>query len=84
MSRKIKLIWDFRGSTAAQTAVHHEKHLKEFIETEQLELNITGHVQLTEMHSLAFLVVNENEMIKVRDMLKPHRGEIYEETLKTN
>ena len=30
MSRKIKLIWDFRGEAAAKTAEHHDIHLKEY------------------------------------------------------
>lgn len=77
MSRKIKLIWDFRGPAAEKTAEHHEIHLKEFIKTEALNADITGHTNLSDMHSIAFLVVNEVDMITVRDALKPHRGEVY-------
>ncbi len=79
MSKKIKLIWDFKGPAALKTAEHHEKHLKEFISLEKLDLNITGYKEYTEMHSIAYLVVNESEMISVRDALKPHRGELYED-----
>ncbi|MEX0274642.1 MAG: hypothetical protein AB3N16_09715 [Flavobacteriaceae bacterium] len=79
MSEKIKLIWDFKGPTALQTALHHEKHLKEFIEQTQYPLNITGHHALNEMHSLAFMVVKKDDMIKIRDILRPHRGEIHAE-----
>lgn len=78
MNRKIKLIWDFRGLSAEQTAKHHEIHLKEFIALEKIELNITGFDIINEVHSTAWLVVFENEMISVRDKLKPHRGEVYE------
>jgi len=78
MNRKIKLIWDFRGPAAEKTAEHHEKHLKEFITIEKTHLNITGHQHLSNVHSLAYMVVEENEMIAVRDILKPHRGEVYE------
>ncbi|CAM3648684.1 hypothetical protein FLGE108171_08165 [Flavobacterium gelidilacus] len=78
MSRKIKLIWDFRGEVAAKTAEHHEIHLKEFIEAEKLELNITGFEVLNEMYAIAFMVVEEKDMIMVRDALKPHRGEVFE------
>lgn len=76
--RKIKLIWDFRGEMAAKTAEHHEVHLKEFIEAEKLELNITGFEILNEMYAIAFMVVEEKDMIMVRDALKPHRGEVFE------
>lgn len=77
MSRKIKLIWDFRGEVAAKTAEHHEIHLKEYIEAEKLPLNITGFEIINEMHAIAFMVVTDENMIQVRDVLKPHRGEIY-------
>ncbi len=79
MNRKLKLIWDFKGPMAAKTAEHHEKHLKEFIALEALALNITGHADLHDMHSIAFMVVEEQQMIPVRDALKPHRGEVYED-----
>lgn len=78
MNRKIKLIWDFRGPVAAKTAEHHEIHLKEYIILEKLPLNITGFNILNEMHAIAFMVVEEAQMIAVRDALKPHRGEVYE------
>jgi len=78
MPKKIKLIWDFRGPASAKTAEHHEKHLKEFIAIERLLLNITGFSILNEMHATAFMVVEEPQMIIVRDALKPHRGEVYE------
>lgn len=79
MSRKIKLIWDFRGPTSAKTAEHHEIHLKEFIEAEKLSLNITGFEVYNEMQAIAFMVVADENMIVVRDALKPHRGEIFSE-----
>ena len=78
MSRKIKLIWDFRGPASAKTAEHHEIHLKEYIKIEKLPLEITGFQTYGEMHAVAFMVVEEQDMIAVRDALKPHRGEVYE------
>lgn len=78
MEKKLKLIWDFYGPDAQKTAEHHEIHLKEFIQKENLNLNITGIENLDENHFIAFLVVNENEMLPVRDALKPKRGEWYE------
>lgn len=78
MNRKIKLIWDFRGEAAAKTAEHHEIHLKEFLETEKYALQITGFEVVNEMHAIAYLVVEEKDMIPFRDALKPHRGVVYE------
>ncbi|HLV14060.1 MAG TPA: hypothetical protein VKY41_02690 [Xanthomarina sp.] len=77
--RKLKLIWDFTGPNSAKTAEHHEKHLKEYIAIEKLDLNITGFQILGEMHAIAFMVVLEDHMKPVRDALKPHRGEVYQE-----
>lgn len=79
MSRKIKLIWDFRGQASEKTAQHHEIHLKEYIIAEKLLMNITGFNFINEMHAIAFMVVIDDEMIAVRDSLKPHRGELFEE-----
>ncbi len=77
MSRKIKLIWDFKGEVSAKTAEHHEIHLKEYIKSEEISLNITGFEVINQMHAIAFMVVSEENMILVRDALKPHRGEVY-------
>lgn len=77
MQKKIKLIWDFRGPASAKTAEHHEIHLKQYIAIEKLELNITGFETFGEIHAIAFMVVSEENMIVVRDALKPHRGEIF-------
>jgi len=79
MMRQIKLIWDFRGESAAKTAEHHELHLKEYIVREKLPFDITGFEIRNEMHAIAFMVVTDDYMIAIRDALKPHRGELYQE-----
>lgn len=73
------MIWDFRGPASSKTAEHHEIHLKEFITTEKLSINITGFEIYNEMYSIAFIVVSDENMLAVRDALKPHRGEIFSE-----
>ena len=78
MSRKIKLIWDFRGEAASKTAAHHDIHLKEYLEKEKNTLEKTGFEIINEMHAIAFIVVDEKDMIMFRDILKPHRGEVFE------
>jgi hypothetical protein len=75
--RQIKLIWDFRGESSAKTAEHHEIHLKEYVNTKKIPIKITGFEIKNEMHAIAFMVVTDDNMIQVRDTLKPHRGEIY-------
>lgn len=79
MERKLKLIWDFKGPMSSKTAQHHEIHLKEYISIEKLSINNTGFQDLNEMHSIAYMVVCDSEMKKVRDALKPHRGQLFEE-----
>lgn len=79
MDQLIKLIWDFRGPGAAQTARHHEHHLKEYIIAEKLDIKITGHADLSDLHSTAYMVVQKPIMKQIRDALIPHRGEVYDE-----
>jgi hypothetical protein len=74
---KLKLIWDFYGPNASKTATHHEVHLKEYIQLEKLNIEITGFDNLSENHSITFLVVDEDNMKPIRDALKPHRGKVY-------
>lgn len=74
-SKKIKLIWDFRGPTGMGTAAHHCVHLKEFAEKEQLPFYEINTLEISEMHATAFLIVDEKDMKTYRDALKPHRGQ---------
>ncbi|NRR90817.1 hypothetical protein HSX10_04475 [Winogradskyella undariae] len=77
--RKLKLIWDFKGPAGQKTAEHHLIHLKEYIVINKLDITITGVETISDMHSLAFLVVDESEMKPIRDSLKPHRGQVYQD-----
>lgn len=75
---KLKLIWDFRGPNALKIAEHHEKHLKEYITSQNLSIEITGFEALTDLHAVAFMVVDEQDLKTMREALKPHRGLVYE------
>lgn len=76
--RQLKLIWDFRGPSARKTAEHHEIHLKDYIRINGINAYKTGVETLHELHSLAFMVVDEIDMKPIRDTLKPHRGQVFE------
>lgn len=78
--RKLKLIWDFRGPASQKTAEHHLVHLKEYISINALDISIAEVEILNDLHSLAFIVVDESEMKPIRDALKPHRGQVYSES----
>lgn len=79
MAEKIKLIWDFRGDSAAAIAEHHAKHLKNYASKNGLSEDMIGEEALTPKHHIAFIIVPKSEMIAVRDVLKPHRGEWVDE-----
>ena len=74
---QVKLIWDFRGPNAAPIASHHAIHLKEFTQTEGIENTLCEVEKLTDMHHIAYLVVDRSMMDDLRDRLKPHRGQLY-------
>lgn len=76
--RKLKLIWNFRGPDAFKIAEHHAIHLKEYIAIQQTYLDITGFEKISDLHAIAFMVVNETEMKPIRDALKPHRGQVHD------
>lgn len=77
MSKKIKLIWEFRGPTAEQTAKHHVIHLKEYMQIEKYEYTEANHTVLSEFSALAFLITNEEYLQKLRTDLKPNKGQYY-------
>jgi len=77
MKKAIKLIWDFKGDEAKEIAKHHIVHIDQFAAKENIELIASGVDSINEMHTIAYMVVLEPQMIAVRDALKPHRGELY-------
>jgi hypothetical protein len=76
LNRKIKLIWDFRGPEAIEIAKHHCVHLIEFSEKENLTYHEISTNKISDMYSIAFITVDEKDMLTYRDTLKPHRGEV--------
>ncbi|MDG2343399.1 MAG: hypothetical protein P8L23_02360 [Flavobacteriales bacterium] len=72
--QKIKLIWDFRGSSDVQKATHYIKHLEEFFEEKNLELLEFGVETINDFHQLAFAVIKKEDVENVKHALKPHRA----------
>lgn len=72
---KIRLIWDFKGPEAAQTAKHHKIHLKEFIQHNQTKFNETGLEKVGDLHTLVFMAIDKEEMDDLRERLRPHRAQ---------
>jgi len=79
MSKKIKLIWEFRGPTAENTAKHHVIHLNDYIAIEKLNLKQTAVEAVSEFSASAYMIIEESDMPKVKAALKPHRGQYYNE-----
>lgn len=75
---KIKLIWDFRGPNGKNTAIHHEKHLKEYFKIEKKILIQSGTENLNDMHSLAYAIIEKRDLNEIKKKLKPNRGKILE------
>ena len=76
MKRKIKLIWDFRGLEALEIAKHHCVHLEEFAVKEKLHFYEIATNKISKMYCIAFIIVDEKDMLTFRDALQPHRGEV--------
>ncbi|MFB0925697.1 MAG: hypothetical protein QMB65_10535 [Vicingaceae bacterium] len=79
MDRKIKIIWEFSGPDAEQTAKHHQIHLEDFGEKEKLECSIGGTEYVNHLVWIAYMIVFEKDAVLVRDALKPLRAEIFED-----
>ncbi len=74
MLRKVKLIWDFRGSDSEERARRHGHHLEEYLEGKKLGYRMTGMKTESEDFSYSYMIVEEDEMKSFRDALRPTRG----------
>lgn len=74
MNRKIRLIWDFYGEPAEGTAKHHVIHLEEFMNRENIPYFNQGVDSNQDYHCMAFITVNESDVITLRDALRPNRA----------
>lgn len=79
MTDRIKFIWDFHGPSGKPTAEHHVKHLGEFVEAKSIQNTLLGVEKISPSHHIAYLVVDKEMMDSLRKILKPTRGQYYEE-----
>ncbi len=66
------------GPDSAQTAAHHARHLGEFALKEDISQFGCDSESISERHHIAFLIVEEKDMITVRDALRPARAQVAE------
>lgn len=71
MSAQHRLIWDFRGPEAKHFAEHHAKHLKEYVQSKELEEVICDIEELTPMRWIAYMQGKKNQMESIKPILKP-------------
>jgi hypothetical protein len=79
MNRKIKLIWEFSGPDAEETAKHHSAVIEGVIAQENLEVSISGTEYISHVSWLAYLIVLEKNVPVIKGILKPLRSEIFED-----
>jgi len=75
--RRLKLIWDFRGPDGIKIAEHHHVHLKDYIKASDLNDVIVNFEAISDMHAIAFMIIDEDKIQPLRDALKPHRGQVF-------
>ncbi len=75
MSKRIKLYWDFRGPVSEGTARHYEMHLNEYFRDHQLPFEEVGHLALGDQQHSAYAIIAEGELPRLKQDLRPHRGE---------
>lgn len=76
MNRKIKLIWDFKGPDSIKVAEHHCLHLKEYSKSTAIHFYTVSAQKIDKFQSTASVIVDQKDMLSIRDALKPHRAEI--------
>lgn len=79
MTDRIKFIWDFHGPNGKPTAEHHAKHLGEFLEAKQLQNIPLGVEEISPTHHIAYMAVEKEMVDTLRAILKPNRGQYYNE-----
>ena len=79
MNRKIKLIWEFSGPDAEETAKNHSAAIEGVIDQEKLEVSISGTEYISHISWLAYLIVLEKNVQVIKGVLKPLRSEIFDD-----
>lgn len=64
-----------RGLHAKGMAEHHAIHLKEFVEREGIAADDVGTEDLSDLYSVAFMIVSEKDRGSIQTALRPHRME---------
>ena len=73
--KKTKLIWDFRGPYGKNTAIHYEKHLREFFIVKKIKIIKSGIQVINEFHHSSYVIILNENLDTIRSILKPNREE---------
>tara|TARA_B110000003_G_C16618904_1_gene522340 strand:- start:952 stop:1182 length:231 start_codon:yes stop_codon:yes gene_type:complete len=71
---KAKLVWNFTGDGALETADHHLAHLKQYCKGKKVEVIEFGVQQQNEFSAISFVILNKDSAMSLRTVLKPHQG----------
>ena len=74
MENKIRLVWDLRGVDSLKTAEHQLIHLIEFMKKEDILFFDERTEQISDMHSICSISIEQSQLDFVKNKLKPHRG----------
>ena len=76
MERRIKLIWDLRNLEVEKTASDHCENIKFFAAKAGKKYHDIGSEVIAEHYAIAYIIIDEIDMILFRDSLRPHRAEV--------
>ena len=74
MENKIRLVWDFRGEDALKTAEHQLTHIVEFMIKKDVSYLDNSSEQISNLHSICWIIIKESDLDFIKKRLKPHRG----------
>lgn len=78
LKRQLKMIWEFRGPAADKTAEHHASHLNDFFKMHKKHHLGTGVETFSKIGAIAYVIIHEEDMVLVRDKLKPHKAFVHQ------
>ncbi len=65
----------FRGPYGKNTAIHYEKHLREFFIIKKIKLIKSGIEVINESHHSSYVIILNENVETIRSKLKPNREE---------
>ena len=71
---QLKIIWEFRGGDALETANHHKVHLEDYFRTKKVTHFGIGVEEVSNAYAVAFVIIDRALLQEIKNDLKPHRA----------